>query len=195
MEQEEIPHNRVKKRQGERKNILLVEDQVELAELYKEFLTPKYNVKITNTGADALKFADDDTDVVLLDRDLPDMNGGMVLHKLKNEMKIDARVAMLTGQEPDESILRLPVDDYQTKPIYENEIVALVETLLLRDLFVQVSEDMFRLTSKRSALQQVSKTHSEEYNSITDLISVRRDQIDEILDTINNNSIFRSFPK
>ncbi len=194
MTQTDTPHQ-VKKNQGERKNILLVEDQVHQAELYKEFLSPKFDVKIANTGADALKYADEDTNVIILDRELPDMKGEVVLHKIKNEMKLDARIAMLTGQEPDEGILKLPVDDYQTKPIYENEINALVDTLLLRDMFVKVSEDMFRLTSKRSALQQVSKTHSEEYNNITDLISTRRDQIDEILDTINNNSIFRSFPK
>lgn len=158
-------------------------------------MTPKYNVEVANNGRDALKKSDEDTDVILLDRDLPDMCGATVLYKLKQRKEVTARIAMLTGQEPDESILEMPVDDYQTKPIYEKEINALVETLLLRDLFQQVSEDLFRLTSKRSALQQVSKTHSEEYNNITDLIDVRRDQVDEILDTINNNSIFRSFPK
>jgi DNA-binding response OmpR family regulator len=194
MSQHKTPHNIVKKRKGDKKNVLIIEDNSELAILYKQFLSGNYNVEVAQTGVDGIDKADSSTHVILLDRDLPDMNGGQALRELRNNKAITARIAILTGKKPDEGLLNMPVDDYQTKPIREKEINSLVKALLLRDLFQDVSEDLFKLTSKCSALQQVDKTHSEEYNEITDMIEKRRDQIEDILNSINNHSIFRSFP-
>jgi len=81
-----------------RAQILLVEDTLSLAYTYMEYLKPEpYAVTHAATGADALAAIDgSDFDVVLLDLNLPDMDGLDILRRIKRD-GIDATVVVITA--------------------------------------------------------------------------------------------------
>ncbi|OYR68853.1 DNA-binding protein, partial [Halorubrum sp. E3] len=76
--------------------VLAVDDEPDLAELYRVYLDTAYEVRIATGGEEALSMMDDSVEVVLLDRRMPDMSGHEVLEAIRGE-GYDARVAMLTA--------------------------------------------------------------------------------------------------
>ncbi|PSQ36683.1 DNA-binding protein, partial [Halobacteriales archaeon QS_9_70_65] len=95
--------------------ILVVEDKPELAELYSGWLSEKYPVRVAHDGPEALEEYDEDVEVVLLDRQLPGMNGSAVLSMLQDR-KGDPQVAMVTAVEPEVDVVEMGFDAYVTKP-------------------------------------------------------------------------------
>jgi DNA-binding response OmpR family regulator len=131
--------------------VLAVDDEPDLAELYRVYLDPAYDVRIATGGEEAIDAMDDTVDVVLLDRRMPGMSGHEVLDEIRDE-GYDARVAMLTAVEPDVDIVEMPFDDYKTKPVTKEDLVTLVEVLLHRAAFDEQSQKFFALASKKAAL-------------------------------------------
>jgi DNA-binding response OmpR family regulator len=109
--------------------ILIVEDDPELREMYREWLSASYDVAVAVDGSEALERFDDRTDLVLLDRRLPDVDS-VILLPLLREQHPDCRIAMLTGVDPDDQVLEMDFDAYATKPVRETELRAFVEGLL-----------------------------------------------------------------
>ena len=66
-------------------NVLLVEDSLSLATAYMEYLAKQpYRVSHVMTGTEALEAIDCQTpSVVLLDLELPDMNGREILEHIR----------------------------------------------------------------------------------------------------------------
>lgn len=79
--------------------VLLIEDSFALAETYKSFLKPvTTSVQSVDTGAAALlALAKSLPDVVLLDVNLPDMNGIEILREIKTR-QLPVEVVVITGQ-------------------------------------------------------------------------------------------------
>ncbi|MUW15953.1 response regulator [Halorubrum sp. CBA1125] len=127
--------------------VLAVDDDPDLAELYRVYLDPAYDVRIATEGEAALTAMDEAVDVVLLDRRMPDMSGDELLSAIREE-GYDARVAMLTAVEPDVDIVDMPFDDYKTKPVTREDLLALVEVLLRRAEFDERSQEFFALVSR-----------------------------------------------
>jgi len=176
-------------------SVLIVEDDPSLLTLYRDYLSNKYDVDIAKTGKEAKNKAGPNTDIVLLDRRLPNHSGAEILHELRNDKEFSAKVAMLTGVAPTGDILELPIDDYKTKPIDHSEIHDLVRTLLLQRSYEIISQKFFRLNSKRSALKEAGNDKTDAYLQVTDEIERCQKKIEEIIKEINNDSIFRTFPK
>ncbi len=66
----------------EPESVVIVEDNHDLAALYEQYLQDTFVVETATTGTDALGLIDETADVVLLDRQLPDINGKAVLEAL-----------------------------------------------------------------------------------------------------------------
>ena len=90
--------------------ILVVDDEVAVAQTYASQLRDQHDVEVAYSGEEALSTLDDSTDIVLLDRELPELSGSAVLTAIR-EKDIEARVAMVTGEEPDFDIIEMPFDD------------------------------------------------------------------------------------
>ena len=133
--------------------ILVVEDKPELAELYSGWLSEKYPVRVANDGPEALEEYDEDVEVVLLDRQLPGMNGSAVLSMLQDR-KGDPQVAMVTAVEPEVDIVEMGFDAYVTKPIREDDIFELVNHLLHRRVYDENVRRLFAAISKQIALEK-----------------------------------------
>ena len=116
--------------------VLVVEDHAALATRIAEGLRDAgMAVDVAADGAEALdRAADVAYDVIVLDRDLPNVHGDRVCRTLA-ERKAPARILMLTAAaEPDDRIdgLELGADDYLGKPFAFGELVARVRALSRR---------------------------------------------------------------
>jgi DNA-binding response OmpR family regulator len=132
--------------------VLVVEDEHDLAELYRTWLAGSYRVRTAPDGRTALDELDDEVDVVLLDRRMPDLSGDEVLDRIR-ERGLDCRVAMVTAVEPDTDIVDMSFDDYLVKPVSEDELRRMVENLRIRDAYGDGIKRLFSLASKKALLE------------------------------------------
>jgi len=175
--------------QHEKAVVLIVEDEKDLARSYEAILEGSYTVRVAMSGQEGLKKADDDVDVVLLDRRMPGMSGDEMLAKLV-ERGITAKVAMLTAVEPDRDIVDMPFDDYITKPVDHNGLLALVDVLLKRATYDERSQEFFRLAAKKATLETAGEEDSAEYRRITDRLSELQQEVDATLDEMSTEDAF-----
>jgi DNA-binding response OmpR family regulator len=169
--------------------VLLVEDEVDLAESYASILEREYTVRIATSGSEGLAKADDGVDVVLLDRRMPGMSGDELLGALVEE-GISVKVAMLTAVEPEASVVEMPFDDYITKPIEDAELLALVDVLLKRAAYDERSQEFFRLAAKKATLETAGKEHTAEYEQLTDRLQALQAEVDRTLEELSTRDAF-----
>jgi DNA-binding response OmpR family regulator len=89
-----------KERQALSSTVLLVEDQREIAEIYKVALSNQgYRVLSINHGSEALELIEnhsEEIDILVCDIVLPGVSGISLAHKLKNR-RPDSRILLMTG--------------------------------------------------------------------------------------------------
>lgn len=105
-----------------KKHILIVDDDSRVLRLVKNVLSDHYNVATAISGKVAMKFLENkETDLVLLDYEMPEENGAQVLQKIRNNAKLrKLPVVFLTGVTEGERIkevLALSPQGYLLKPI------------------------------------------------------------------------------
>jgi len=115
--------------------VLVVDDDVDLLDLMTYALRREgYNVLAAVDGQQALqRWESENPDIVLLDGNLPKIDGFEVCRRIRHESKTP--IIMLTARDEEEDILRglqIGADDYMTKPFSPGELVARVGALLRR---------------------------------------------------------------
>lgn len=116
-------------------NILIVDDEKEIADLVEVYLTNEdFTVYKFYSAADALACIDNTSlDLALLDVMLPDGNGFAICQHIRE--KYSYPIIMLTAKEEETDKitgLTLGADDYITKPFRPLELVARVKAQLRR---------------------------------------------------------------
>jgi DNA-binding response OmpR family regulator len=116
--------------------VLLVEDEVELAEVIRDGLTAQHMaLDVMHTGPDGLWAASEHPyDVIVLDIMLPGLSGYEVCRQLR-ERQIWTPILMLTakdGEYDQADALDLGADDYLTKPFSFVVLVARLRALVRR---------------------------------------------------------------
>jgi len=120
------------------KNILLIEDDRDIAELLRHYLGKEnLSLKHAADGFSGLKQAQAESfDLIILDIMLPEMDGLEVCKELKADPKTaSVPIIMLTAktEEMDKIVgLELGADDYVTKPFSPRELLARVKAVLRR---------------------------------------------------------------
>jgi DNA-binding response OmpR family regulator len=132
--------------------VLVAEDERDLSDLYRTWLAQSYRVRTAHNGRAALDELDDEVDIVLLDRRMPDLSGDEVLDRIRGR-GLDCRIAMVTAVEPDTDIVDMSFDDYLVKPVSEEELVRTVENLRIRDEYSDGVKRLFSLASKKALLE------------------------------------------
>lgn len=117
--------------------LLIVEDNHRLvANLFAYFEARGHTVDAAPDGVTGLKLATDNTyDAIVLDWMLPRMDGAQLLQSLRQRVRTDVPVVMLTARErTDDKIeaLRAGADDYLTKPFELAELEARLEAQVRR---------------------------------------------------------------
>lgn len=117
-------------------NILIVEDNTELAIELKDFLsTSGYVCKIAKNCATALEeISSNDYDIMLLDLGLPDGSGFEILKTVRKKQSKMAVIILTARGELDDRIngLQLGADDYLTKPFALTELGARLFAIIRR---------------------------------------------------------------
>ena len=115
--------------------ILIIEDEVAIADLEKDYLElSDFEVEISNTGDEGLEMAlDEEFDLIILDLMLPGMDGFEVCKRIRAEK--DIPILMVSAKKDDIDKIRglgLGADDYMTKPFSPSELVARVKAHMAR---------------------------------------------------------------
>ncbi|MAU09289.1 MAG: DNA-binding response regulator [Anaerolineaceae bacterium] len=116
-------------------NILIVEDDEDTAEVVCTLLEDAgFNAESVAQGEVALSEITSNTpDLVLLDIDLPDINGIDLLRNVRTHSFLPMIILSGYGQDNDRVIaLEAGADDYMSKPFSPEELVARVRALLRR---------------------------------------------------------------
>ncbi|OWZ89776.1 DNA-binding response regulator [Sinorhizobium sp. LM21] len=123
--------------------ILLVEDNQDLAEGLSAILRGSgYAVDVVSDGASAHAVAATETfDLVILDLNLPEMDGLDVLRAMRSRQNRAAVLILTARGAPEERIkgLDLGADDYMIKPFDVGELEARVRVLLRRQAGLRAS--------------------------------------------------------
>ena len=115
--------------------ILIIEDEVAIAELEKDYLELSgFEVEIEHRGDVGLKRAlTEEYNLVILDVMLPEMDGFDICRELRVQKNIP--IIMVSAKKDDIDKIRglgLGADDYMTKPFSPSELVARVKAHLTR---------------------------------------------------------------
>ena len=115
--------------------ILIVEDEVDIAELEKDYLELSgFDVVMQHTGDAGLKAAlNEDFNLIILDLMLPNVDGFEICKKVRE--KKNTPIIMVSAKKEDIDKIRglgLGADDYMTKPFSPSELVARVKAHLAR---------------------------------------------------------------
>jgi DNA-binding SARP family transcriptional activator len=139
--QQEVAHLRKRRvepqeeeRHDTRKSVLVVEDNVLNRELTNALLkTAGYNVLLAKDGAEALMLvAKERVDLMLLDVDLPFIDGHKVLEAL-NEKGLQVPtifISGLPGEEPEVKAFEIGAADFIRKPVKNSVLLARVAKVL-----------------------------------------------------------------
>ena len=115
--------------------ILIVEDEVAIADLEKDYLELSgFEVEIENDGKSGLERAlNEDFDLFILDLMLPEVDGFEICRQIRE--KKNTPILMVSAKKDDIDKIRglgLGADDYVTKPFSPSELVARVKAHLAR---------------------------------------------------------------
>ena len=115
--------------------ILIVEDEVAIAELEKDYLELSgFDVVMQHTGDAGHKAAlNEDFNLIILDLMLPNVDGFEICKKVRE--KKNTPIIMVSAKKEDIDKIRglgLGADDYMTKPFSPSELVARVKAHLAR---------------------------------------------------------------
>ncbi|MDZ4185894.1 MAG: response regulator [Desulfuromonadales bacterium] len=115
--------------------ILIVEDEVKLAELLRDYLQQAgFMVRIVSNGRDAIPAVREQTpDLILLDLMLPGRDGMEICRELRTFSSVPVIMTTARVEEIDRLLgLELGADDYICKPYSPREVVARVRAVLRR---------------------------------------------------------------
>ena len=116
--------------------VLLVEDDPTTSKSIEMMLAnANLNVYATDLGEEGIDLAKlYDYDLILLDLNLPDMNGHEVLRQLRRA-KVDTPILILSGNDDADNKIRgfgFGADDYLTKPFHREELIARIHAIIRR---------------------------------------------------------------
>lgn len=121
-------------------HLLLIDDDIELAELLSEFLQSEgYNLSCCHDGITGLEHAkSNDYQLILLDVMMPGLNGFELLKALGGQHHTPILMLTAKGNDTDRVLgLELGADDYLAKPYNPQELVARIKAILRRIEIIQ----------------------------------------------------------
>jgi two-component system alkaline phosphatase synthesis response regulator PhoP len=130
------------------KTILVVEDEMRIAQLVRDYLQHAgFEVVVAGDGESALASARGRRpDLVLLDLGLPGRDGLDVARELRRSSNVPIVMLTARGEETDRIVgLELGADDYVVKPFSPKELVARVRAVLRRTALAATEPETYRV--------------------------------------------------
>jgi len=178
-----VEYRGMKATDSDTRTVLVVEDEDRVAEVFATILSDTYTVRLASDGAEALEKIDETVDVVLLDRQLPQMSGDEILERIE-ATGFDCRVAMISGVDPDFDVLDMGFDDYLRKPVRKNELLETVQRLLALDEYEEIYQKLSEKRIKRNIIELEKRPaaleQSREFQTLLDEISELEAQLNDM---------------
>jgi two-component system response regulator AdeR len=172
---------------GDTTSVLVVEDNVDLAELYASWTPDEWRVETVNDGDDAVAAVDESTDIVVLDRRLPGYSGDEVLSRLR-DAGLDCQVVIVTAVEPDFDIVEMGFDDYLVKPVDRRTFERTLDRAVQRSAYDRELREYYASVSKLAVLEarkpEAELDGSSEYDELVARVERQAERADELLDDI-----------
>ncbi len=113
-------------------SIAILEDDLAQSQLIESWLShPGYQTHTYSTGQSLLDNIDAQSfDLILVDWELPDINGPDVMHMIREDRKLDTPIIFITSRDSEDDIvsaLNAGADDYLVKPVRQFEFLARVK--------------------------------------------------------------------
>jgi len=139
-----------------KRTILIVDDEESNVELLFELLSESYNIKVAYNGEQALKILNssyNDINLILLDIQMPDLDGYEVAKIIKENQKFSSiPFIFLTADTNSYSIVKgfnVGAKDYLIKPINTSELKVRVDnhinTYILQQELIKQKEEFFQI--------------------------------------------------
>jgi two-component system response regulator CpxR len=116
-------------------NILIIDDDTDLCELLRDYLTPEgFVVEALHSGSEGVDRAvSGQYSLVVLDVMLPGINGFEVLRRIRAASRVPVLMLTARGEDVDRIVgLEIGADDYLPKPFNPRELVARIRAVLRR---------------------------------------------------------------
>ena len=142
-------------------NVLVVDDEEDVVEVVSHFLSQEgYSIHKAYDGEEALQKATPEIDIIVLDIMLPGLDGYEVCKRLRSRVETETiPIIFLSAKSEEEDQiegLMMGADDYLTKPVSPQIVVAHVKAVLRRSgieesrtievLNLMIYEDEYRAT-------------------------------------------------
>ena len=119
-----------------KKKILIIDDDGAMLRMMRTWLSVKYRVYMASSGKIALSFlAQTPVDLVLLDYEMPVMNGPDVLKEIRNTQAIkDLPVIFLTAKDDKESVMKvvsLKPEKYLLKSMPKDKLISAIDDFFI----------------------------------------------------------------
>jgi DNA-binding response OmpR family regulator len=164
-----------------RATVLVVDDEPEVADVYALRLETDYETRVAYGGEEALETVDEDVDIVLLDRRMPELSGDEVLEQLRDR-GYDTRVIMLTAVDPGIEIIDMPFDDYLCKPVEKDDLTAAIDQQLRAKRYDTRLSEYMQVTSKLALLEAELSVQEVSENEELQELSQRADDLKTQMD-------------
>lgn len=169
--------------------ILVVDDEKEVCKTYYTYLTHEgFRTQVATDGAEALVKVDDDIDVVLLDRRMPELSGTEILEFIR-DWNIDCRVVMVTAIKPDESIIDMEFDGYLTKPVSQDELIESVRKQVIFDRYQTLFERYQTVTTKHALLASEGDIDGEKLDVLIERRERLKHKLEETVEAFDNEAV------
>lgn len=145
--------------------VMLIDDELETLEIHEEYLNNEHEVFPYNSGSNAIDdFHKVNPDIILLDIEMPFMDGFQVLEKLQGVMGFDkVPIVGVTGQNSKATVLKFigkGGTSYLAKPVGKqamldkvNEILAKAKDIATKPKVLLVDDELESLTLTKSMLE------------------------------------------
>ncbi len=119
-----------------RKKILIIDDDGAMLRMMKTWLSVKYRVYMASSGKIALTFlAQNSVDMILLDYEMPNMNGPEVLKEIRENPQLkDLPVIFLTAKDDKESVMKvvnLKPEKYLLKSMPKEKLTGAIDDFFI----------------------------------------------------------------
>lgn len=114
--------------------LICEDDSILIKAIEYKFKRENYEIVIANNGKEAFRLVEtEDFDLIVTDLMMPYFNGLEIISFIRNKLKKDTPIVVLTSIKYEKTVLRafdLGANDYVVKPFSPNELIIRVKHLL-----------------------------------------------------------------
>lgn len=153
------------------KNVLVVDDDWGILDTIRLYLSGIANVTTASNGRQTLSLVcEKHYDVILLDIEMPIMNGFLVLDQLRNQKEsINIPVIMLTGRRDKSYVMNsiaMGIDGYILKPVVKSVLIKKIEEVCQKRTHTNVLKTVLAIDDDMAYLKQINSFLKDRYNVI-----------------------------